>query len=394
MTYNFDTEINRKNTNCLKYDFAVSRGKPHDAIPLWIADMDFAAPPCVLDALKKAVDHGIFGYSETADEYAQVLQDWFKQRFDWQIQPEWIVKTPGVVTALHVAISGLTKPGDGIIIQQPVYPPFFSAITTTGRKPVINELVQSGNSYVIDFDDFEAKITRENVKMFILCSPHNPVGRVWTRDELITLGDICLKHGVIVIADEIHADLVYDGHRQLVFAGLKPEYPDITLTCTAPSKTFNIAGLHLANMIIANQNMRDKFVTQYTASGLSQSNSLGIVAAQAAYQHGQDWLQQLLIYLVGNRDYLQNYLASELPQITMSDLQGTYLAWLDFRQLDLSPAELNNFISHRAKLWLSDGPAFGQGGDGFQRVNIGCTRATLHTALERLKHALHNLSLH
>jgi len=388
MTYNFDAEINRKNTNSLKYDFAVARGKPHDAMPLWVADMDFKAPPCVLDALKNSVDHGIFGYAETAGEYASVLQAWFKRRFNWHIEPGWLVKTPGVVTALHVAISGLTKAGDGVLIQQPVYPPFYSAITTTGRKPVINELVQHGNSYVIDFDDFEAKIIREKVKMFILCSPHNPVGRVWTRDELIKLGDICLKHGVIVIADEIHSDLVFDGRPQLVFADLKPEYRDITITCTAPSKTFNIAGLHLANLFIVNKAMRDAFVTQYTASGLSQSCGMGIVACQAAYQHGEEWLGQLITYLAANRDYLQSYLASELPQITMSQLQGTYLAWLDFRQLGLSPAQLNDFISHKAKLWLVDGPAFGRGGDGFQRINIGCTRATLHAALERLKNAL------
>jgi len=393
MTYNFDAEINRKNTNSLKYDFAVSRGKPHDALPLWVADMDFQAPPCILDALKKSVEHGIFGYSETADEYTSILQDWFKRRFSWNIQPEWLVKTPGVVTTLHVAISGLTKPGDGVLIQQPVYPPFFSSITTTGRKPVINKLVQSGNLYVIDYDDFETKIIRENVKMFILCSPHNPVGRVWTRDELIKLGDICLKHGVIVIADEIHADLVFDGHTQLVFADLKPEYLDITITCTAPSKTFNVAGLHLANIFIANPQIRNAFVTQYTASGLSQSSSMGIVASQAAYTHGEDWLSQLITYLTANRDYLQNYLASELPQITMSDLQGTYLAWLDFRQFGLPPAELNDFISHKAKLWLVDGPAFGKGGDGFQRLNIGCTRATLHRALEQLKIALCNFPL-
>jgi len=393
MTYNFDAEINRKNTNSLKYDFAIPRGKPHDALPLWVADMDFQAPPCVLDALKKSVEHGIFGYSETVEEYALVLQDWFKRRFVWNTQPEWLVKTPGVVTALHVAISGLTKPGDGVLIQQPVYPPFFSSITTTGRKPVINELVQSGNYYVIDYDDFEAKIIRENVKMFILCSPHNPVGRVWTRGELIKLGDICLKHGVIVIADEIHADLVFDGHTHIVFADLKPEYLDITITCTAPSKTFNIAGLHLANIFIANSKIRNAFVTQYTASGLSQSCGMGIVASQAAYKHGEDWLCQLITYLTANRDYLQNYLAAELPQITMSDLQGTYLAWLDFRQLGLSPAQLNDFISHKAKLWLVDGPVFGQGGNGFQRLNIGCTRATLHRALHQLKSALCNFPL-
>ena len=388
MIYNFDKAIDRRNTNSLKYDFAVSRGKTHDTIPLWIADMDFAAPPCVLDALRIAIDHGIFGYSETAERYSSVLQDWFIRHFAWQIRPEWVVQTPGVVTALHVAISGLTKPGDAIIIQQPVYPPFFSSITSTGRRPVINQLMPVANTYEIDFDDFEAKIVSQKVKMFILCSPHNPVGRVWTKDELIKLGDICLKHGVIVIADEIHADLVFDGHKQLVFSDLKPEYLDITITCTAPSKTFNIAGLQLANNIVANKNMRDTFINQLYANGLSQSNALGIVACEAAYRHGDAWLQQLNIYLAANRDYMRGYLASELPQITMADLQGTYLAWLDFSALGLSPVQLNDFVSNKAKLWLTDGPAFGAGGEGFQRINIGCTRETLRSALQRLKNAI------
>jgi len=385
MKYNFDEIIDRRNTNNLKHDFAVKRGKPADVIPLWIADMDFQAPPAVVDALVKAAAHGIYGYSETAEEYDSVLQSWFKRRFNWDIDSKWNLKTPGVVTALHIIIQALTKPGEGVLIQQPVYPPFYSSITTTGRTPVINQLVYQGNTYVIDFDDFEAKA--KTAKLFILCSPHNPAGRVWTKDELIRMGDICLKYGVTVVADEIHADLVFDGRKQYVFADLKPEYLDITVTCTAPSKTFNIAGLQLANVLIANEEMRTACQKQYTANGLSQSNLMGIAACEAAYKHGDDWLDELLIYLTDNRDFMQEYLARELPQITLTRLEGTYLTWLDFSALEMPPEDLSHFISHKAKLWLMDGPVFGAGGEGFQRLNIGCSKDILFNALERLRKA-------
>ena len=389
MKYDFGKVVDRKNTNCLKHDFAVARGKAPDAIPLWIADMDFMAPTGVIEALANAATHGVFGYSETAEAYDKVLQDWFKRRFNWHIQPEWNVKSPGVVTALHIIIQGLTQPGEGVLIQQPVYPPFYSSITTTGRKPVINQLVKQEDSYVIDFDDFEAKA--KTAKLFILCSPHNPVGRVWTRDELTCMGDICLKHGVTVVADEIHGDLILDGRKQFIFADLKPEYLDITVTCTAPSKTFNVAGLQLANVFIANENLRKKVQDKYTENGLSQSNLMGIVACEAAYKYGEDWLEELLMYLAGNRDFVQGYLSSELPNITMTKLEGTYLAWLDFSKLGLSPTELDNFISHKARLWLTDGQVFGAGGEGFQRVNIGCAQKVLFNALERLRIACSTL---
>jgi len=390
--YNFDTITNRKGTDCVKYDFAAQRGKPLDAIPLWIADMDFPAPPCVLDALHASVSHGIFGYTDTAEEYTAVLQNWFSRRFGWEIDPAWLAKTPGVVTALHIAIKGLTAPGDGVLIQQPVYPPFAGAANSTGRKLVVNPLVlcEETNQYVIDFADFEQKIVQENVKMFILCNPHNPVGRVWTVEELTQMGDICVKHGVIVIADEIHQDLIYNGHMHHVFAKLKPEFADITITCTAPSKTFNIAGLHIANNFISNPNLHKAFMQEYTASGLSQGSQLGIVACQAAYRHGEPWMEELKKYLQSNMEFMQNYIATQIPQINMIRPQGTYLVWLDCRKLNLSPEELNDFITHKAKLWLVDGPAFGIGGTGFQRVNIACPREVLQAALDRLKSAVYS----
>lgn len=391
--YNFNDIVDRKNSSCLKHDFAVQRGKPSDAIPMWVADMDFKSPPCVLETLQAAVGHGVFGYTETCTEYTDMLGNWFSRRFSWDISPEWLIKTPGVVIALHIAVKTITKRGDAVMIQQPVYYPFSTAVTTTGRKLVVNPLVLQEGGYVIDFDDFEQKICAENVKMFILCNPHNPVGRVWTKDELIKLGDICLKHNVVVVSDEIHQDLVYSGYKHHVFANLKPEFSDITITCTAPSKTFNLAGLHLANIFISNPNLRNIFIQEYAASGLSQGSRLGIIACQAAYQWGEPWLNELLVYLQGNIEFMRDYIKTKIPQINMLDLQGTYLAWLDFRSLGLSATELNDFISHKAKLWLSDGPAFGIGGDGFQRMNIACPRKTLNKALKQLESAISETTL-
>jgi len=388
MKYDFDKIIDRRNTDSLKYDFAAQRGKPEDILPLWVADMDFQSPPCVIEALVEKSQHGIFGYSDTDNTYFHILQSWFSRRFGWKIEPDWLVKTPGVVTAIHIAVGALTNPGDAAIIQQPVYYPFSTAVTGTGRKLVVNELVLQNGRYHIDFDDFEAKITENNAKLFILCSPHNPVGRVWTRDELTRLGDICLRHGVTVISDEIHADFVYPGYQHLVFADLKPEFRDITVTCTAPSKTFNLAGLQISNIFIANQKIRRAFVQEYSQSGLSQLGIMGIVACKAAYSGGEDWLEELKAYLSGNLDFLRDFLARKLSKAGLIEPEGTYLIWLDFRRLGLSPKSLDDLIVHKAGLWLDEGLIFGAGGEGFQRVNIACPRSILREALERLESAM------
>ena len=388
MEYDFDAVIDRKNTNSVKFDFPTRFNKPENVMPLWIADMDFKAPPSVLEALAEVTSHGIFGYSDTGTRYFDVLQNWFLRHFDWQIEPEWLVKVSGVVIAIHIGIRALTNEGDAIIIQQPVYHPFATAVETTKRKLVVNELVLHEGRYLIDFDDFEKKIVNNNVKMFILCSPHNPVGRVWTMEELMRLGDICLRHGVYVISDEIHADIVYPGHTHHVFANLNPELLDITITSTAPSKTFNVAGLQLSNNFIANPKMRKAFIQEYRASGLSQLNTMGIVASEAAYKEGEQWLEDLITYLDGNVDFLRDYLAKKIPLVSLIEPEGTYLAWLDFKKLGLCPEELNDFIVHKGGLWLNDGPTFGAGGKGFQRMNIGCPRKTLEEALGRLEKAI------
>ncbi len=386
MKYDFDRIVERRDTYSVKY--LLPRGKADDVLPLWVADMDFQSPPCVIDALVKQSRHGIFGYSDIDDKYFDTLQNWFARRFDWNIERNWLVNTPNIVSAIHIAIRALTNQNDGVLIQQPVYHPFASAIRQTGRKLVVNELLSENSGYAIDFADFERKIIAHNVTMFILCNPHNPVGRVWRREELIKMGELCLRHGIIVISDEIHQDFIYEGHRHLVFAKLNPAYRDLTITCTSPSKTFNLAGLQLSNIFIANQRLREQFKQEYARCGLSQPGIMGIVACKAAYEDGDDWLQQLLAYLQGNVSFLQEFLLSRIPQVKLIAPEGTYLAWLDFRNLKLSGRELNEMILHKAKLWLNDGPMFGAGGEGFQRMNIACQRAVLQEALERLQRAL------
>jgi cystathionine beta-lyase len=381
MKYDFDRVIDRSNSYSIKYEPSW-RGKPDDVLPLWVADMDLAAPLCVREALANRVQHGIFGYSEPDTEYFDVMRKWFEERFGWTTERDWLTITPGVVNALILAIRALTKPGDGIVIQQPVYYPFESSIKKTGRQLLVNELVYSGGRYSIDFDDFETKI--KQAKMFIMCNPHNPVGRVWNPDELGRMGEICLRHGVIVIADEIHEDFVFPGHKHLVFAALNKELANITVTCTSPSKTFNLAGLLCSNIFISNKELREKFKEEYEGCGLSQPGVMGLVACKAAYQDGAEWLEQLLDYLAGNMVFLKTYLSTHIPKIKLVEPEGTYLAWLDCNELGLSSQKLDETLT-RGKLWLSPGLSFGRGGKGFERMNVACPRSVLHNALERLK---------
>ncbi len=389
MTYNFDEIIERRDTDSLKYDFAAKRGMPDGLLPLWVADMDFRTPPCVIDALMEKSAHGIFGYSESREDYFKVLQGWFSRRFDWQVHPDWLVKTPGVVFAVCAAIRALTQSGDAVLIQQPVYYPFTESVEANRRKLVVNELVYDGSGYQIDFEDFEQKIKEDNVKLFILCNPHNPVGRVWTRDELIRMGDICVANGVTVISDEIHADFIYPGHAHAVFANLKPEFETITVTCTAPTKTFNLAGLQVSNIFVANRTLRHRIRQEMNRCGYSQINVMGLVACKAAYQKGEDWLEALKGYLEDNLKYLRAYLQKHIPEIKLVEPQGTYLVWLDCKALTLSDKALDELIVSRAKLWLDAGTMFGQGGSGFQRINIACPRSVLKQALKQLERAVH-----
>ena len=389
MKYDFDRVIDRSNTYSIKYDPA-ARGKPDDVLPMWVADMDFPAPPCVSDALVARACHGIFGYSEPDAAYCAALQTWFGERFGWRVEREWLTCTPGVVNALYVAVRAFTKPGDAVVVQNPVYYPFNAAVRQTGRELLVNELVydrhaQGGGRYNIDFDDFERKI--KQAKLFILCSPHNPVGRVWTRDELMRMGEICLRYGVTVIADEIHQDIVFPGHRHLVFAAVDERFAGISVTCTTPSKTFNLAGLLHANIFIENKTLRAGFRQEYANCGLSQPGIMGLAACQAAYTDGAEWADELTGYLAGNMSLIREFLQAHIPNIKLIQPEGTYLAWLDFSAYKLSDQELDATIIDKAKLWLNSGPIFGSGGSGFQRMNAACPRSVLRGALERLKTA-------
>lgn len=385
----FDKITDRRNTRCLKYDFAKRRGMPEDVLPLWVADMDFETSSYIEDALIERAKHGIFGYSEVQTPYFEIIRAWMKKRHNWDIQEKWLVKTPGVVFALAMAVKAYTQPGDGVLLQLPVYYPFSEVIEDNGRKVVSNTLyLGEDNRYHIDFEDFEQKIINEKIKLFFLCNPHNPVGRVWTETELIRLGDICVKHGVIVVSDEIHQDFVFHGKHQ-VFANLKKEFENISITCTSPSKTFNLASMMMSNIFIPNNELKRKFRKELDAAGTSQLGIMGLVACEAAYSKGEEWYHAMLAYVSDNITFVKNYVAENFPNVTMIDTEGTYLVWLDFRKTGFSVDELENLIVHKARLWLDSGKIFGKCGEGFQRINAACPRSILKEALDRIKTALY-----
>ena len=396
-TYNFDKIINRKGTNCLKYDYAVERGKPADVLPLWVADMDFTVSEEITKSLHAAVDHGIYGYTQPKDAYYNAITNWMEKNHNWKTKREWIMKTPGVVFALGAAVKAFTKPGDAVLIQNPVYYPFTNIIRDNDRRVIDNTLVyekrvtEGKSQYSIDYEDFERKIVQEHIKLFILCNPHNPVGRVWTREELQYLGEICLRHHVIVVSDEIHNDFVYPGFEHTVFANVDPRFAEFTVTCTAPSKTFNLAGLPISNIFISNETLREAFQKEIDKTGYDEPNAWGAVACEAAYRGGQEWLDQLRAYLLENLNFLRAYLQEKIPQIHLVEPEGTYLVWLDCSELGISGKELDQFIVEKAGLWLDVGAMFGPSGADFQRVNIACPRATLELALDKLKAAVDNL---
>lgn len=381
----FDTVIDRRNTKCLKYDFAKKRGMPEDVLPMWVADMDFKTSSYVEDALAEWAEHGIFGYSEVQTPYFEAVRNWMKERHGWEPQEKWLIKTPGVVFALAMAVRAYTEPGDAVLIQQPVYYPFSEVIRDNGRKVVSSDLYLGGdNKYHIDFEDFERKIKEERVRLFLLCSPHNPVGRVWTLEELSRLGELCVRHGVTVVSDEIHHDFIFQGEHH-VFAGLKKELEEISIICTSPSKTFNLAGMMLSNIFIPNHTLRRKFRRELDAAGISQLGIMGLAACEAAYSKGREWYQAMMAYVKDNITYTRQYVKEYLLGVALVEQEATYLVWLDCRGLGLDAEELDRRIIHRAKLWLDSGKIFGECGRGFQRINVACPRSVLKEALQKLK---------
>jgi len=388
MIYDFNTVHNRKNTNSLKHDCRRQFGKPEEVIPLWVADMDFMVPKPVEEALVKCARHGIFGYSEAGESYWEAVLGWFAEGFGYHPQKEWLVKAPGVVFAAAMAIRALTNEGDSVMIQRPVYHPFTQIINDNNRKLINNPLIYENGSYRIDFVDFERKIHENRVKLFILCSPHNPVGRVWTRHELEVMGDICLKYQCLILSDEIHCDFVYAPHKHTVFPLIKPELADISVIATAPSKTFNLPGLQISNIFISNPELRRRFIKEYDKTGYGHHlNTMGIAACECAYRYGREWLNQLLTYLSGNMKLIYDFCSR--TGVKTVPLEGTYLAWLDFSPLGLSHKELDELIINKAGLWLSTGTIFGaQEGAQFQRINIASPRSVIAQALNRLERAV------
>lgn len=360
-------------------------------LPFWVADMDFPIAQEITEALVQRCQHGIFGYSETTDPYFDALQKWYNKHFHWQVQRPWLIKTPGVVFALAMAVKAFTEPGDGVLVQQPVYYPFTEVIRDNGREVVNAPLALVNGYYEIDFADLEQKLANPKVKLMFLCSPHNPVGRVWTKEELLKVGDLCLKYNVITVSDEIHSDFVWDDNVHTPFATLGEEYQQNCIVCTAPSKTFNLAGLQVSNIFIVNQKLRRALRKQIDAAGYSQLNTLGLVACQAAYTYGEEWLTQVKAYIRSNIAFVEQYLAEQLPQIKMLPIEGTYLVWLDCSALGMTAAEREQWLWHEAKLWLDGGGIFGKEGEAFERINVACPRATLLQGLEQLKAAVDGL---
>lgn len=391
-TYNFDEYIDRTKTTSIKHAFKEEFHVPSNAIPLWVADMDFRSPDEVCQAVKAAGEFGVFGYSKGQQDYYDAVINWMTKRHGWTPKKEWLICTPGVVCAISIAIKALTKPEDAVMITQPVYHPFKNAVTLNNRRLVENLLLlgEDGRFY-IDFEKMEEQFQTEQVKVLILCTPNNPGGRVWTKEELEKIIQLCLKYHVLVIADEIHHDFTFPGHEHTEFAPLDREMEQNCVICTAPSKTFNIAGLGLSNIFIPNPKLREAFQHELDCTGLDVINVVSLEACKAAYTCGEDWLNQLLVYIKSNADFVQNFLAEHLPQITMMPMDGTYLAWLDFSGLHLPQKELKDFLLNRAGIWMNDGEIFGAGGTGHMRLNIGCPRHVLETAMKQLETAVKNL---
>ena len=389
--YNFDQIIDRKNTSCLKYDFGMQRKGRTDLLPMWVADMDFALPEEILADFHKRIDHGIFGYTDPDAEYYAALDRWFSVHHGYHIQPEWVTLGCGVVYGLATGVKAFTEPGDAVLIQQPVYYPFREVIEDNGRKFVNSQLHYENGKYTIDFTDFEQKIEDNNVKVFLLCSPHNPAGRVWTKEELIRMGDICLKHDVIILDDEIHCDFVYAPHHFTSFLALDEKYRNNLVVFNSPSKTFNVAGLQPGNIIIPDENLRKRYRKANAAAGYSQGSIMGQVAVKSCYTKGDEWVKELVEYIAGNIAWVRDFVKENFPKATFVEPEGTYLVWIDFSGYGLSDDELEHLVVDEAKLWLDSGKIFGPATAQFERFNMACPRSTVEKAFQQLKAAFASL---
>ena len=384
MKYNFNEEISRRDTNSYKWDSL----DMERVIPLWVADMDFKTAPCIIEALRKRVEHGIFGYTRVPDKYYDACIHWFARRHNWQFQASDVIYTSGVVPAISAIIKALTLPGDKVIVQTPVYNCFFSSIINNGCVPSENNLIYTDNTYYMDFEDLERKAADPEAKLLLLCNPHNPSGRVWTYNELIRVYEICKRNGVIVVSDEIHCELVYPPFIYIPFCSISEEVTSDSISCVSPSKSFNIAGLQIANIICRNEEMRKKIDKAININEVCDVNPFGVLATIAAYNEGEPWLTELIDYLQRNYECLVTFFNTELPDFPVTKLEGTYLVWVDCRKTGLTSVELEEKLIREGEVWLNPGSMYGEAGEGFMRINIACPKARLEEGLKRIKKVL------
>lgn len=390
MNFNFDKIIDRTNNFSAKWSEMNKNFGTNNLLPMWVADMDFLTAPCVMEALKDRLEQGIFGYTTRPSSYNESIVNWLDNRFSWKINQEWLMFSPAVITSISLLIQNLTQKNDKIMIQEPVYSPFHSIVESNERNLVISPLVKlDDGSYVMDYEDIEAKI--KDVKVFILCNPHNPVGRVWTREELTRLGEICLKHNVLVISDEIHSDIILKNHKHTPFASISKEFSENTITCMAPTKTFNLAGLQSSFLVISNPYYYEVMDKAFSILDIKRNNAFSLVATEAAYNYGEDWLYELIKYIEDNVDFAIDYIKNHIPQLKVKKPEGTYLLWVDFSNLNVDKKDLKNALINKGRIALSDGSSFGIGGDGYYRINLACPRSMVLEGLKRIEFAIKSL---
>ena len=390
MKFNFDKIIDRTNNFSAKWSEMNKNFGTNNLLPMWVADMDFLTAPCVMEALKDRLEQGIFGYTTRPSSYNESIVNWLDNRFSWKINQEWLMFSPAVITSISLLIQNLTQKNDKIMIQEPVYSPFHSIVESNERNLVISPLVKlDDGSYVMDYEDIEAKI--KDVKVFILCNPHNPVGRVWTREELTRLGEICLKHNVLVISDEIHSDIILKNHKHTPFASISKEFRENTITCMAPTKTFNLAGLQSSFLVISNPYYYEVMDKAFSILDIKRNNAFSLVATEAAYNYGEDWLYELIKYIEDNVDFAIDYIKNHIPQLKVKKPEGTYLLWVDVSDLNVDKEDLKNALINKGRIALSDGSSFGIGGDGYYRINLACPRSMVLEGLKRIEFAINSL---
>lgn len=390
MKFNFDKIIDRTNNFSAKWSEMNKNFGTNNLLPMWVADMDFLTAPCVMEALKDRLEQGIFGYTTRPSSYNESIVNWLDNRFSWKINQEWLMFSPAVITSISLLIQNLTQKNDKIMIQEPVYSPFHNIVESNERNLVISPLVKlDDGSYVMDYEDIEAKI--KDVKVFILCNPHNPVGRVWTREELTRLGEICLKHNVLIISDEIHSDIILKNHKHTPFASISKEFRENTITCMAPTKTFNLAGLQSSFLVISNPYYYEVMDKAFSILDIKRNNAFSLVATEAAYNYGEDWLYELIKYIEDNVDFAIDYIKNHMPQLKVKKPEGTYLLWVDFSNLNVDKKDLKNALINKGRIALSDGSSFGIGGDGYYRINLACPRSMVLEGLKRIEFAIKSL---